>query len=381
MEMMKRYFYTAFVLLLVAVGAKAQSAREIQLNIKCPASRSGVSPELVSIKWSTLLAKNANLISKEFVVVDQNGAELPYQLEYKGSTEVQNLLVPLSVAAGKSIMLKIRPGKPAPIISKVYGRYVPERKDDFAWENDRIAFRMYGKALESTNENAYGIDVWAKRTDKMILDKWYKTGDYHADHGDGLDYYSVGFTLGAGDVAPYVGEQIGFSKNYRKWKILDNGPLRFSFQLDYDEWQVAGMPVRVTKIYTLDAGSQLNRVDATFHFSNKENMLPIVVGIVKRKEPGVISMVDQSGITSYWEPEHGADGILGIGTITLQNSVSIETDTHLLQKAIAKNGVSLSYYTGAAWNKAGVITNAEEWLNYLQAFKKRITSPLIITIK
>ena len=28
--------------------------------------------------------------------------------------------------------------------------YVPERKDDFAWENDKIAFRAYGKALRKT---------------------------------------------------------------------------------------------------------------------------------------------------------------------------------------------------------------------------------------
>ena len=26
------------------------------------------------------------------------------------------------------------------------GRFVPERRDDFAWENDRIAFRVYGPA-------------------------------------------------------------------------------------------------------------------------------------------------------------------------------------------------------------------------------------------
>ena len=33
--------------------------------------------------------------------------------------------------------------------AKVYGRYVPERKDDFAWENEYAAFRMYGPALKS----------------------------------------------------------------------------------------------------------------------------------------------------------------------------------------------------------------------------------------
>ena len=48
---------------------------------------------------------------------------------------------------------------PAQESAKVFGRHVPERKDDFAWENDRIAFRMYGPALEADGEISSGIDV------------------------------------------------------------------------------------------------------------------------------------------------------------------------------------------------------------------------------
>ncbi len=32
---------------------------------------------------------------------------------------------------------------------KVYGRFVRERHDDFAWENDLIAHRVYGPDLET----------------------------------------------------------------------------------------------------------------------------------------------------------------------------------------------------------------------------------------
>ena len=28
-----------------------------------------------------------------------------------------------------------------------YARFVPEREDDFAWENDLVAFRAYGPAM------------------------------------------------------------------------------------------------------------------------------------------------------------------------------------------------------------------------------------------
>ncbi|RZK78386.1 MAG: DUF4861 domain-containing protein, partial [Pedobacter sp.] len=270
----------------------------------------------------------------------------------------------------------------AVVSPKVFGRYVPERKDDFAWENDKIAFRMYGKALEGTNENAYGIDVWAKRTDKMILNEWYKSGDYHADRGDGLDYYSVGFTLGAGDIAPIVDGKIVFPKNYRNWKIIDNGPLRFTFQLDYEAWDVSGTQVKVSKQFSLDAGSQLNKVAATFSFKKDDGALPVVVGIVKRKEQGaIVSPMDNKGVVGYWEPAHGKDGILGIGTIMLDpQSKTMDTDSHVQQLAVAKDGKAVVYYTGAAWNKAGTITNAEEWFSYLNRFQSSLKAPLTVKI-
>ncbi len=111
----------------------------------------------------------------------------------------------LSVKAGQTKKVLFKYGKRLALIHKTYGRYVPERKDDFAWENDKIAFRMYGKALENTpKEMAYGMDVWVKRTDRLILNERYSRGEYHIDHGDGMDYYHVGLTLGAGNMMPCI---------------------------------------------------------------------------------------------------------------------------------------------------------------------------------
>ena len=38
-----------------------------------------------------------------------------------------------------------------------YARFVPERSDDFAFENDKVAFRIYGPALKNSGVNN-GID-------------------------------------------------------------------------------------------------------------------------------------------------------------------------------------------------------------------------------
>jgi hypothetical protein len=322
--------------------------------------------EIVAVSWSDIHAKHPALKPGNFRVLEKgSGKEIPYQLEYAGETAPKNLLVNMTFEPNAAYIIMLVQGKPAEFPWKTYGRYVPERKDDFAWENDKIAFRMYGKALEGTSENAFGMDVWAKRTDQLIIDKWYKTGDYHADHGDGLDYYSVGSTLGAGDIAPYVEGNIVFPKNYRRWKILDQGPFRFTFQLEYDGWDVAGKTVSVIKKISLDAGSQLNKVEATFDFGTDTASLPVVIGIVKRKEPGTIFMNEKTRIMSYEEPEHGKDGILSIGTILDRGKVDqmLVTDSHLLTLLKIKSRQPVVYFSGAFWSKAD--SGIKDWNHYL----------------
>ena len=56
--------------------------------------------------------------------------------------------------------------------ARTHCRFVPERLDDFAWENVKIAFRAYGLAARDRTENS-GIDCWLKRVDYPIIDKWY----------------------------------------------------------------------------------------------------------------------------------------------------------------------------------------------------------------
>ena len=52
---------------------------------------------------------------------------------------------------------------------KVYGRFVPERKDDFAWENEYAAFRMYGPALRPENPSN-GVDLWLKARAELVIE-------------------------------------------------------------------------------------------------------------------------------------------------------------------------------------------------------------------
>ncbi len=379
---MIKYLFFSLILPLSVLKPKVLQAQKVSISISNP-SFVECQEEVVAIAWKYVLAKYPAIDIANFKVINvATKKELPWQLEFKGGKTVQNLLVQLDITAKGSVKLLLQKGKSAIFPTKTYGRYVPERKEDFAWENDKIAFRMYGKELEKTpKEMANGMDVWVKRTEKMVLNERYKRGKYHEDIGDGMDYYHVGFTLGAGNSAPYVNDSIFYSKNYVRWKVLDTGILRIAFQLEYDEWDVNGMKVTATKTISLDAGSQLNRVEALYEYSEKP-IMPVVVGIIKRKDQGVMLLDEQQGIMGYWEPQMGEDGITGVGSILLTPVTKMKiTNEQLLAQITSKKNEPLVYYTGAAWNKAKVFTSSAAWFNYLQAYKERLLKPLKVVVE
>lgn len=335
--------------------------------------------KVVEVDYRNFIAKTkAHEIIK--LVNALTGAEIPYQLEYRGNKNPVNILLLVNLSPGSTVFADILNENPSEFAAKTYARFVPERYDDFAWENDKIAFRVYGKALEKVpNEMAYGLDIWAKRTPHLVVDKWYKGADYHVDHGEGLDFYDVGFTLGAGSSAPYVKDSIYYSKNFRTQKVLDNGPLRSTFQLGYETWKANGTSVTETKIISLDAGSQLNKIQTTYSFTGK-NTLPIAIGIVKRKENGKMLLNENDGVMGYWEPQHGKDGTLGVGSVIPGKIVEMKiADKHLLTIVNATSNVPFIYFTGAAWDKAGAITSSREWFTYLQDYRTEVERPVVIS--
>lgn len=337
---------------------------------------------VVAISWKNILERYPEIDTSNFVVINpKTKKQVIFQLEHRMSSVIQNLLVQVDIKAKSKLPLSIQKGKPEVFTVKTYARYVPERKDDFAWENDQIAFRTYGKAIEGSNEDAYGFDVWVKRTNKMIINERYKLADYHTDHGDGLDYYQVGHTLGAGNMAPYVKDTLRYSANYHRWKMLDNGPLRSTFQLIYDSWNAGGIKIGVIKTISLDAGSQLSRIENNYTFDETQT-LPIVAGISKRANPGKILLNEEQGIMAYWEPASDKNGTTATGVILTTPVSNMWVDKiQLLAKTTVQNNEPVIYYSGAAWDKAGKFTDAKKWFDYLENFYHEINNPLVVSVK
>lgn len=334
--------------------------------------------EIAEIKFSSLEEKVQQTGFKIIETVSKK--EVPFQLEYRGSEKPVNLLIAVDKLQPKQVLkLEIVAGQAAKQEVKTFARYVPERKDDFAWENDRIAFRMYGKALETASDNATGTDIWSKRTDKLVLDAWYKGNDYHTDKGEGMDYYQVGITLGAGDIGPYYKDSIILSKNYHHFKILDNGPLRSTFQLGYDAWKVGDLEISATKTISLNAGSQLNRVEVNYNIKGA-GQTDVVAGIVKRPKDSPVLLDQKNGIIGYWEPEVKDKGTMGIGLLTSNPKEVKSANGHYLSRMTIKNNVPLVYYNGGAWDRAGKITTSEEWFNYLRNYKFKLDNPVKVKV-
>jgi hypothetical protein len=56
-------------------------------------------------------------------------------------------------------------------------------------------------------------------------------------------------------------------------------------------------------------------------------------------------------------------------------------EKQILAKTMVKNNEPIIYFTGAAWDKAGKITNSSQWNSYLENFQKQKQTPLIINLK
>ncbi len=356
-----------------------QSKRSFHLSVGNTTDTSIV--KTVEIKGSELLNKLDIENPKTLLLIDESDKiEIPYQIiDTNKNGKLDGLIFQINLKQNQTKNIRIETGKSVKDYSnltKVYAKFVPERKDDFAWENDRIAFRMYGPALEATGEISNGIDVWVKSTKELILDKWYKGEDYHTDHGEGLDYYKVGPSLGCGGSALMESDTLNKSKNFVNWKLIANGPIRTMFQLSYAHRKYNGAEVTEVKRISLDAGENLNKVQVTYNSKNENLIYKNVIGIVKHPglDSGKVFFDKEKGIFAYWEPTNKEHGNTAVGVLVNPKIIDKlkETNQHYLIVLKPTKENSFSYYTGAAWNKSGDFKNFNEWKNYLSIFNTKI---------
>ena len=375
--------------------------------------------EIVEVSMEEVSAKLQLTDTAEVIVVDENNQQVPYQTTYDGK-----LIFPASVKANGQATYSIKPGVPEVVSVKACGKMYPERVDDVAWENDRIAFRTYGPALQATGERAFGYDVWVKCVDEPVVEARYESElnpvtkaqidslkqigkedeakalyqsvSYHVDHGNGLDCYKVGPTLGGGTSAFYVDNEIIYPYCYNTQEILDNGPLRFTVKLTYNPLTVKNdANVIETRVISLDEGSQLNKTVITY--TNTNEVLPLATGIVLHEPDGGKNVANaEKGYIGYADPTDNVNndnGTIYVGAVfpaTVKEAKPVMfskeeakergADGHVLAISDYEPGAEYVYYWGAGWSKYG-FDSMEAWTQYLDEYAQKVRNPLTVTIK
>lgn len=259
-----------------------------------------------------------------------------------------------------------------PEVQRVYGRYVPERKDDFAWENEYAAFRMYGPALRPENPSN-GVDLWLKSSSELVVDSFYYREHvlglpYHINYGKGLDCYKVGHTAGCGGLVVVCDSQTYVGGAYDRWEIIEQTNDKLVFRLEYDSLLVGNQVLQESITITAQAGQLFNKAEVVLtSASNYQFESPLLVGggIYMHDTIDNYIVCDKCGLVSYAEDalsdknaakmnyEYNGSTTQGrsyVAVITPGASQQGIVDGNLVSLKPYTLGDTLVYYFGAGWS-------------------------------
>lgn len=405
--MMKGITVRSLMMLMALAGSSYCHAQQATIVVSNPTSTPRT--ELISLCMSEVKAKLGNATPKKgeaYIVKNKRGQQIGSQITHDGF-----LLIDASVRPHGSATYYVSIGKPYQ--QKVYatGALYKIRKDDIAWENDRCAYRVYGPALQRTGERSFGTDIWVKNTpDTVVYERYIKDmngnikGDkmdakvrdiltsFHLDHGNGLDPYRVGATLGLGAPSLMVGKNQVLPYCYKDYKILDNGPLRFTVELTYNPSTVGDMKNVVEhRIISLDKGSNFNKM--TVWYDGLTTPTDFATGFPIHEEDTETKTFAKDYV-SYADPTDNVEvnnSQVFVGVLFPEGTDHTyyqlfdkkhdgATGHALGLKRGLKNREKYSYYFGAAWSKYDVRSYAE-WQIRIKDYLDALKNPLQVEIK
>ncbi len=413
------------ILMLLAMTGTNCFAQQATVIVSNPTDAQRM--ELVEVCMEDIRNKLGNTSPKKgeaYIVKNKLGQQIGSQITHDGK-----LLIDTNVRPHGRATYYISIGNPYPQKVWTTGALYKIRKDDIAWENDRCAYRVYGPALQKTGERSFGTDIWVKNTpDTVVYDRYIKdmegnilgdkidakarrtqdetqrkalqaesyevdiTTSFHLDHGNGLDPYRVGATLGLGAPSLMVGKEQFLPYCYRDYKILDNGPLRFTVELTYHPSTIGEQKDVVEhRIISLDKGSNFNKMTVWYegltHPTDFATGFPIHEEDTETKtfakdyicyaDPTDNQEINQSQVYVAVLFPNGIDHTY---YQLFDNKHDGATGHALGLKHGLKNNEKYSYYFGAAWSKYDVRSYAE-WQLRVQSSLLALKTPLTVEIQ
>lgn len=390
-----------FLLLLAALLLAGCNRKQISIELFNPSSADRA-VEMVEVLADSL-GFTAEMVG-EYALYDEAGKPVPYQVMYYGAELPQSIVFQAALPAQKKVAYTLKKGTPAVAEKKVFARFVPERKDDFAWENDYAAYRMYGPALAPENPSN-GIDLWLKCTDELVVDSFYYREHelhlpYHVNYGKGLDCYKVAHTPGCGGVFPIISGVPQIGNQYDEWQLIEDGPLRVVFQLLYKEYPTQYGPLIGVYTVTVDAGVMLCK--ATLAFSDDHMLeqameadsaaIALGAGIILHEKTASDSIpVDMQ---MQYSDEHGwiaiaENAVADAGDAQGRNYVAVlmpgaksheQTADMLYVQKDYKLGMVEQYYFGGGWSEWKFPTDAD-WFEAVAQAAEQVHMPAIVKVE
>lgn len=406
---MNKYVTRPLAALLMMLAAGSAQAAGVKVNISNDLKIQR--DELVGLKVADVYQRLGVAQGTPIVVLNKLGQQLDYQITHDSLLVFEATVRPCS-----NVTYTIETGTPQTMHVWTEGKMYPMRKDDIAWENDRGAYRVYGPALQRTGEKSYGIDIWTKNTpDLVVSDRYYKdyegnvrgseydrdgnkaasrqtdlTTSFHLDHGNGLDCYSVGPTLGCGTPALMSKGKLVLPYCWAQYRILDNGPLRFSVYLKYRPTVIDGDTVVENRIISLDMGSNFNKM--TVWYDGLKHPHDLAAGVVVHTAD-TESVATGKEYVQYADPTDQPEAYnyqLYVGCLFPNGAQTKYLKMEKPQGGNAghaigivknlKDGEHYTYYFGSAWSKYDVRTQ-NEWQLRINETLEALHSPLQITMQ
>ena len=213
----------------------------------------------------------------------------------------------------------------------------------------------------------------------------------HLDHGNGLDCYNVGPTLGCGAPALMNGDSIVMPYCFSSYRVLDNGPLRFRAEFVYQPTDVNDEKGLVEhRLITLDKGSSFNRV--TVWYENQRRPQPFCSGFVVHDEGSETVHLGRNFV-EYADPTDNPSGH-GFQIYVAALFPKGEVRSRLLKNTRLGKGIAghaiceitirpnekVTYYFGAGWIGSG-ISNQKAWQLEISSFMEGLYKPLGVNVE
>jgi hypothetical protein len=362
--------------------------------------------ELIILKRSLLTSKLKNLREKDFLIFSAKGKTIPAQFDdIDGDGKWDEATLILSFTAKQSVKLQLQvTEKPSASGSPVFAhvRQMHQNADktfgplvlkdtmpfenpptDFskttlppyltegpAWENDKVAFRLY---FDTRNCK----DIYGKRISGMVMDTVGANpkNSYHNFSNWGMDILRVGKSLGAGalairsktlfnnDTLIRIGGSVVKSETFR---VISDGPLRAIFNMEY-KCLINGKAFTINERISIWKGQYFYQSDISVSGLSATDEL--VTGFADFYENSAASVKNekQNIYYSYGAQSENKDKLaLGVSVANTGNTylASANTlhseikDTWLVGQPVGNGNVSFRFY--ALWEKTNASFSSKE---------------------